>query len=134
MSDNLAADYADNIAADIQARTDAGAPFGWINRETEEWSGDEPEGWRTDADSEWDEASALDYMSDVLDIQYLVNGDRTYRSARILVALGGPTAWIDTRTGDLEVTWWSAPEIRHLPSDFISGLDDALEELWEEGA
>lgn len=128
--------YADSLAADIQRRADHGAPFGLKNRDTEEWTNDETafQSWLNDEETEWEEASALDWLNDVLDIQYLVNGDRTYRAARILIAFGGPTAWIDTRTGNLEAAWWSATECRALPDAFISGLDDALAELWEMGA
>lgn len=124
-----ASDYADSLAADIAAQVKAGFPFGVTNADTGEWART-PDGlgWH-----EWNGESGMDYLSDVLDIQYLVNADRTYRSARILIAFGGPTAWIDTRTGQLEVSWWSAAEVRDLPSEFIDGLDDALREMWEMG-
>lgn len=123
-----ASEYADSIAAGIRARIDAGAPFGWIDRNGYGWSEDP-----ADLESPT-EASAMDYLSDVLDIQYLVNSDRSYRAARVLIAFGGPTAWIDTHSSQLEVAWWSEPEFRELPQEFIDGLDDALSELWEMGA
>jgi hypothetical protein len=140
-----ATEYADSLVETIRNMADNGSPFGWLNSHTDEWSSDQPADWMTDAesdhleddekpDTDWFEASAGDYLSDVLDIQYLVNSDRTYRSARILIAFGGPNAWIDTRTGQLEVAWWSAPEYRDLPSAFIDGLDDYLSEMWEMGA
>ena len=47
---------------------------------------------------------------------------------------GGPNVWINTLTSNLEVAWWSEMVYRDLPEDFISGLDDALSELWEMGA
>ena len=117
-----ATDYADSIAREIEANVAAGHPFG-ISTE------DEPI-----LDREiGEEGTAMDYLSDVLDIHYVVTSDRQYRSARVCIAFGGPTAWINTRTGQLEVTWWSEPVYRNLPGDFIDGLDDALEELWEMG-
>lgn len=131
---NNATEYADSLTADIQRMTDHGAPFGLNHLVTVEWTNDETayQSWLNDEDPEWEEASALDWLNDVLDIQYLVNGDRTYRAARILIAFGGPTAWIDTRTGNLEAAWWSATEYRALPDVFINGLDDALAELWQQ--
>lgn len=118
-----ATDYADSIAVDITANTDAGHPFG-ISTE------DEPI-----LDREiGEEGSAMDYLSDALDIQYIVSSDRTYRAARVCIAFGGPTAWVNTQTGQLEVSWWSEPVYRDLPRKFIAGLDDALEELWDMGA
>ena len=115
-----AAEYADSILAQIEEHVDAGAPFG-----ISEGYGDVPEG---------QDLGAYDYLEDILDIQYIVNSDRTYRGARICIAFGGPTAWINTQSGQLEVTWWSALEYRRLPGDFIDALDDALSELWDMGA
>ena len=128
-----ARNYADSITTDIEFMTDAGAPYGLIDQSTGEWSNDEADyaDWRGNEYTRWVEASALDYLRDVLDIQYLVTGDRQYRAARVLIALGGPNAWIDTRTGQLEVNWWSDPVFSALPYEFVRGLDETLEELWE---
>jgi len=129
MSTASAEEYADSIAEQINAWTTAGAPFGWINPDTDEWTGDEPE---TDDDRvTFEDASAYDYLESALDIEYRVNGEREYRSAEITLAVGGPNAWIDTKTRTLHVAWWwSKPVERTLPSKFIDDLDDALEELW----
>lgn len=136
MAIESAADYADSLAAGIERNAEAGAPFGLIHQETEERTDDAEAfaSFHDDEESPYAEASALDYLRDSLDIQYTVTSDRQYRSARVLIAFGGPNAIIDTRTGELEVTWWSAPVTRSLPREFVSGLDDALEELWEMGA
>jgi hypothetical protein len=125
-----AAQYADSIAADIDAMDDANAPFGWINQETGEWANVEPDGWRDDEETPWVEAGPSDYIQNCLDIEYIVSSDRTYKAARILIAFGGPNAWINTQTSQLEVAWWSAPEYRRLPSAFVNGLDEFLEEMW----
>lgn len=138
---NNAEEYADSIAADIEKSNNMGAPFGWRNDHTgepveeSELPDEDEEGERHDEDGhEIVPASGMDYLSDVLDIQYIVSGERAYRAARVLIAFGGPTAWINTQTEQLEVAWWSAPEYRTLPREFIEGLDEALEELWEMGA
>ena len=39
--------------------------------------------------------NALDYLEDVLDINYYVDQKKEYLGARILVAFGGPNIWID---------------------------------------
>lgn len=133
---NNAEEYADSLAAGIEKLAAAGCPLGLVDRETGEWSDDDEavQDWQENAETRWEEASGLDYLSDALDIQYIVNSDRSYRAARVCITLGGPTAWIDTNGGQLEVAWWSAPVYRSLPSAFISGLDDALSEYWEMGA
>ena len=143
---SLAAQHADSLAASIIARTDAGYPFG-LRRESDdayaadldELRADYPDAWEDDDDPDeiptgWQDASGMDYLSDALDIQYVVGSDRQYRSARMAVGFGGPNVWIDTRDRELIVTWWSAPETRALPAAFIYGLDGACRDLWEMGA
>ena len=133
---NNAIEYADSLTAQIRANTDAGFPFGVRHAEEDYVYSDMEDALSQHGDSSEDdfvEASGMDYLSDVLDIQYLVSSDRQYRAARICIAFGGPTAWINTQTSQLEVAWWSATEYRDLPREFIDGLDDALEELWDMG-
>jgi hypothetical protein len=71
---------------------------------------------------------AFDYLQYALDIEYVVNRDGEYLGARILVAFGGPSIWIDTRRGMVDGYWWSDRASSSF-SDNI-GLDDALAELW----
>lgn len=129
MSINNANDYADSLLKSIEAACESGYPFGIVNQYTDDYAesfDDIPEEDR----GEYGEASGIDYLSDVLDIEYIVNSDRTYKAARVLIAFGGPNAWINTQTGNLEVAWWGEPVYRSLPSEFVRGLDDALEELY----
>lgn len=125
----LAAQHADSLIESINARVNAGAPFGHVN-DYEEWHDID----ECDSDCEQREASAMDYLNDVLDIHYLVNPDKSYRHARILISFGGPNVWIDTRTHELEVHWGGDYSCKELPSEFVIGLDDALAELWEMSA
>lgn len=135
MTTASATEYADSIAAGITERTNNGYLFGVKDANTEEWFADYVEAVEQGVDeSDIEGASGLDYLSDVLDIQYIVNRDRTYRGARVLIAFGGPTAWINTLTGQVEAAWWSETVYRDLPREFVAELDDALEELWEAGA
>lgn len=72
--------------------------------------------------------SAFDYLQDSLDIHWVLNNDRTYRGARVLVAFGGPNIWVDTNTGLVEGYWWGD----YAKASFTDniGLDDTLEELF----
>lgn len=133
----LAAQHADSLLATFTAHTDTGYPFGVSNLYSGDTFSDMTEALEETPDDERDslgEASAMDWLSDVLDIHYTVTSDRQYRSARVLIGYGGPNVWIDTAARELEVYWGSGAERRSLPSSFIRGLDDALEELWEVGA
>jgi hypothetical protein len=73
--------------------------------------------------------SASDYLSDVLDIEYIVDSKANYLGARVLVAFGGPNIWINTRSNVVEGYWWGDSA----QADFTDslGLDDLLSELWE---
>ncbi|CAH9015771.1 conserved hypothetical protein [Vibrio phage 142E35-1] len=75
------------------------------------------------------EINGWDYLQDVLDINWILNSDKTYKGARVLVAFGGPNIWIDTVKSQVEGYWWSDTYIESY-SDAID-LDAALEELWE---
>jgi len=119
MSNASAREYAESIAAEIRQNVKNGTPFGVV-------SDDNP---ATDREN-GEELDAFDWLEGVLDIQYLVNSDRTYSAARVCIAFGGPAAWIDTRTGMLECAWWSAVESVELPGEFIDALDDALSEMY----
>lgn len=135
MAQNLARDYADSMLESIRARVAAGTPYG-IQHDRDGWAdvdGDEYVDYRDNIETEWYEASGLDFLADVLDIKYVVNSDRTYRAAKVCVGCGGPNVWINTDTNELEV-YWDTHETRALPREFVNGLDDALEELWEMGA
>lgn len=73
--------------------------------------------------------SAMDYLQDCLDIEYIVSRDGSYLGARVLVAFGGPNIWINTRTKTVEGYWWGESSFEGF-SDSM-GLDESLEELWE---
>lgn len=135
MSIASATEYAQSIADQITARVGAGTPFG-ITHDYEGWAdidGEEYTDYSTNTETEWREADAYDYLESILDIEYIVSADRTYKAARILIAFGGPTAWINTNTGQVEAAWWSETVYRDLPREFINELDNALAELYEMG-
>lgn len=71
----------------------------------------------------------LEYLSDALDIEFIVNSEREVLGARILVAFGGPNIWINTRTKQVEGYWWSDKCVMSYDNDEI-GLDDAIETIW----
>ena len=84
-----------------------------------------------ESDCECEDRRGLDgfsYLQDVLDINWILNSDRTYKGARVLVAFGGPNIWIDTVTGEVEGAWWNDSYTERY-NDGI-GLDEALEELF----
>lgn len=88
-----------------------------------------PDEWNEGRDVENEgEFSAFDYLEDVLDIEYVVNGKGEYLGARVLVAFGGPNIWVNTRTNTVEGAWWESRANASFTDNL--GLNDALEELW----
>lgn len=75
------------------------------------------------------EVSGFDYLSDVLDINWILNSDRTYKAAKVLVAFGGPNIWINTEKQQVEGYWWGSKAIIPYNKDSI-GLDETLNEIF----
>ena len=75
------------------------------------------------------EFGAFDYLQDALDIEYRVGSDGQYRSAKILVAFGGPNIWIDTGRKKIIGAWWGDYAEAEYLSDALD-LDEACAELW----
>ena len=75
-----------------------------------------------------DHITASDWMEGTYDIRYLVNREKQYLGAEILVAGGGPTVWVDL--WDQEVKgYWGGDRVTHCFTDEL-GLDDYCEEMY----
>ena len=67
------------------------------------------------------------WMEDVYDIEWITHQDHRYKGARLMVAGGGPTVWVNLV--DMTVDgYWGFDKVKHGFVDNI-GLDDYLEEL-----
>ena len=72
--------------------------------------------------------TAHDWMEGTYDIRYLVDREKRYLGAEILVAGGGPTIWVDT--WDKEVKgYWGSDRVTWAFQDNL-GLDDYCEEMY----
>ena len=69
----------------------------------------------------------FDDGNDVYDIEWITYQDGRYKAARLLVAGGGPTIWVNMHTHEVEGYWASDRVIE----PFIDNLqlDEYLEEL-----
>ena len=67
------------------------------------------------------------FMDGVYDIEWTTHRDHSYRAARLLVAGGGPTIWVNTMTDNVE-GYWGTDRVKHGFSDQI-GLDEYLLEM-----
>lgn len=83
------------------------------------------------ADCEWEngEPCAGEYSEDVLDVEYYVGSDGSYRGVRLLVTFGGPNIWIDTKLKEVQGFWWGDKATAELVDNL--GLDDFWSEMWD---
>ena len=70
----------------------------------------------------------FDDGNDVYDIEWITHQDHRYKAARLLVAGGGPTIWVNLNTGYVE-GFWGGDKVEHPFRDNI-GLDDYCEEMY----
>ena len=68
------------------------------------------------------------FMEDVYDIRYIVDREKHYYSAELMVAGGGPTIWVNLNTKEVE-GYWGSDRVTEPFIDNI-GLDDYLEDLY----
>ena len=73
--------------------------------------------------------SVEDLMEGVYDIEWITFQDHSYKSARLLVAGGGPNIWVNLQRNVVQGYWWG-DYCEHHFSDQI-GLDGYLEEIFD---
>lgn len=72
-----------------------------------------------------------DFINDALDIEITCGLSGDYRGAKLYMAVGGPTIWVDTQTGFVEGRWAADSCSKWVDSDAIDELNEAIEELIE---
>ena len=75
-----------------------------------------------------EQASVASWMEGVYDIRYIVDREKRYYSAELLVAGGGPTIWVNLNTKEVE-GYWGGDRVNVPFSDNL-GLDDYCEEMY----
>ena len=71
--------------------------------------------------------TVTEWMEDVYDIEWITHNDHSYKGARLLVAGGGPSIWVNLQGLTVDGYWWGD----HCKVPFADnlGLDEYLEEL-----
>jgi len=81
----------------------------------------------TDPDKEyWNDTHK--WMEGVYDIRYIVDREKRYYSAELLVAGGGPTIWVNLNMKEVEGYWGGDRVIEPFIDNL--GLDDYCEEMY----
>ena len=71
--------------------------------------------------------TAHEWMENVYDIIWITNRDHEYQGAKLLVAGGGPTIWVNVKTDEVE-GYWAGDHCTEAFQDNI-GLRAHLEDL-----
>ena len=72
--------------------------------------------------------TAGDWMEGVYDLRYIVDREKRYFSAELLVAGGGPTIWVNLNTMEVE-GYWGGDRVTHPFRDSLD-LDGYCEEMY----
>ena len=70
-----------------------------------------------------------DYIAEALSIEYILDSEFTLIGARLYVALGGPTIYVDTRDNEIVGHWGTEKVVRWLPFEIADEMNDTLVEL-----
>ena len=77
---------------------------------------------------EGDDVTASQWMEGVYDIRYIVDREKRYYSAELMVAGGGPTIWVSLN--EMEVQgYWGGDKVTEPFIDNL-GLDDYCQEMY----
>ena len=74
------------------------------------------------------QGTVSEWMEGVYNIRYIVDSEKKYLGAMLMVAGGGPTIWVNTWTKEVE-GYWGGDKCTHYFQDNI-GLDDYNEEMY----
>ena len=72
--------------------------------------------------------TASDWMQDVYDIRYIVDREKRYMGAELMVAGGGPTVWVNLYTNEVE-GYWGGDRVTMAFTDNL-GLNEYCEEMY----
>ena len=73
----------------------------------------------------------LEWLGDgVYDVEYTIGSEKDYRGVRLMVACGGPNIYLNTRTKDVELYWWSESARYPMSIDVVNYIDSIYEDLF----
>jgi len=74
--------------------------------------------------------SSYDYINDCLDFEYIVNSDKQFKSAKLLVAFGGPNIWVNLDERKVQGYWGGDYAERYFTDNM--NLEETLEEIYND--
>ncbi len=78
----------------------------------------------------FEQLSVYDWLDDALDVNYVVSSNGHYMHGLVMVAYGGPSIYVNTRSCEVELYWWADRANYPITRAACDELDAALEELF----
>ena len=73
----------------------------------------------------------LEWLGDrVYDVEYTIGGNKEYRGVSLMIACGGPNIYINTKSSNVELYWWSESARYPMSSSVTDMIDSTYEELF----
>lgn len=82
-----------------------------------------------DLETVYNEGDLYEWLSGVLDIEYTKSLNGTFIGCNISVALGGPSIYVNTVSGDIEGHWGSDFARVPIPDDIRYEIDEIIEDI-----
>lgn len=95
----------------------------------EEWNGETCPHCGEECDFE--QMSCFDWLDDALDITYTMSNDGRMLGARVMVAFGGPSIYVDTFREEVALYWWCDRATWPIRREACEELDNYLIEYFE---
>ena len=70
-------------------------------------------------------AGMWEYFDDMLDIDFILDSEFEFKAARICVAWGGPSVYVDTYAHEVALYWWN----EYARADLAGYVCDAVDEF-----
>jgi len=75
--------------------------------------------------------TAFNWLTDALDLEYVVHSNKSFKGARILVTYGGPNIWVDTVTNTVEGLWWGDKATATFDGPGAEEIEQACQDLFD---
>ena len=75
-------------------------------------------------------ASLFDYFNDMLDIDYVVDREKQFKGARIMVTCGGPNIFIDSYSGEVQLYWWTERATAVIPAEICEEINEVFRDFY----
>ena len=75
-------------------------------------------------------ATLFDYFNDFLDIDYVVDREKQYEGARVMVTCGGPNIFIDSYRGEVQLYWGNERATAEIPANTCDEINEVFREFY----